>query len=128
MVAYTGKYTDKPEFMRQLGITIADMDCSYIVDWQEWFHCIDEGCLCEVAKAQASEEDNREDDIEEVDALDAPVDPPVASKRQTSGGTRRPPKKKQTSNTPQTPDATSAMDALAAQAKQAQPPAKKCKK
>ena len=128
VVAYTGKYADKPEFMSQLGTTTADMDCFYIVDWQGWFHCIDEGCLCEVAKAQAREEDNSEDDIEQVDALDAPTDAPVASKRKTSGGTPRPPKKKQTPNTPQTPDATSAMDALAAKAKQAKPPAKKGKK
>ena len=57
-VAYTAKYADKPEFMSQLGTTIANMDCFSIVDWQEWFHCIDEGCLCEVAKAQAPEEEN----------------------------------------------------------------------
>ena len=128
VVAYTGKYANKPEFMSQLGTTIPDMDCFYIVDWQEWFHCIDEGCLCEVAKAQAPEEENSEDDIEHVDAPDAPADAPVASKRKTSGGTPRPPKKKQTPNTPQTPDASSAMDALAAKAKQAKPPAKKGKK
>ena len=103
MVTYSGKYADKPKFMSQLGTTIADMDCFYIVDWQEWFHCIDEECLYEVAKAQASEEENSDNDIEQVDARDAPVDALVASKRKTSGATSRPPKKKQAPNTPQTP-------------------------
>ena len=128
VVAYTGKYADKPEFMSQLGTTIADVDCFCIVDWQEWFHCIDEGCLCEVAKAQAPEEKNSEDEIEQVDAPDALADAPPAIKCKTSSGTPRPPKKKQTPNTLQTPDATSAMDALAAKAKQAKPLAKKGKK
>ena len=77
------------------------MDCFYIVDWQEWFHCIDEGCLCEGAKAQAAEEDNSEDDIEQVDALDARANAPVASKRKTSGGTPRPPKEKTNTKHPQ---------------------------
>ena len=94
VVPYTGKYADKPEFMSQLGTTITQMDCFYIVDWRELFHCIDEGCLCEVAKVQAPEEERSEDEIEQVDALDAPADAPVGSKRKTSDGTPRPPKKK----------------------------------
>ena len=128
VVAYTSKYADKSEFMSQLWTTMADMDCLNIVDWQLWFHCIDEGGLCEVAKAQAPEEENSDDEIALVDALDALANAPVASKRKTSRGTPRPPKKNQTLNTHETPDATSAMDAVAAKAKQAKPPAKKGKK
>ena len=54
--AYTSKASDKPEFMSLLGTTIADMDCFYIIDWEEWYEAIDDGCLCTVAKAECGSE------------------------------------------------------------------------
>ena len=98
VVTYNGKYADKLEFMSQLGTTIADMDCClYCI---LLFYCIDEGCLCELAKAQAPEEDNSEEDIEQVDAVDAPADDPVANKRKTSRDTPRPPEEKTNTKQP----------------------------
>ena len=50
VVAYIGKASNKPEFMSLLATTIVDMDCCYIIDWEEWHEAIDDGCLCAVAK------------------------------------------------------------------------------
>ena len=127
VVAYTGKYADKPEFVSQLGTTIAHMDCFCIVEWLEWFHCIDEGCLCEAAKAQPPEEENSEDEIEQVDVLDAPADDLVASKRKTSGGDPRPPKEEKHRTPLRHPMPLLPWMLLAAKAKQAKPSAKKGK-
>ena len=51
--------------MSILGTTIANMDCFYIVDRQEWFKVIDDGCLCEVAKARAAQDDNFDEEDRE---------------------------------------------------------------
>ena len=71
VVGYTGKSAEKADFIRTLATTIANMECLYIVDWEEWFVNTDEGPLCAVVKAcSGNDADSDPNDVQDVDAPD----------------------------------------------------------
>ena len=89
VVAYSGNASDNPKFMSLLDTTIADMHMD-IIDWEECYDAIDNGCLCAGAKAECTSEG----EIDEEEGEEGqPTDAPVAKKRNPSNTAPRSNKK-----------------------------------
>ena len=101
VVACTSKASDKLEIMSLLGTTITDMDSFYILDWEEWYEAIGDGCLCAVAKAKCPKEGGEQG--KEEDGLQQPTDAPVARERKPSDATPRLTKQAPPQNNPRHP-------------------------
>ena len=57
--------------MSLVGTTSADIDRFYIIDCEEWYEAINDGCMCALAKAECGGEGEIDgEEGKEVDGLD----------------------------------------------------------